>query len=144
MQRIGSFVVLMGLVAGALVGCDNATSIPQGAQQVHVVATTTDVHVDPTNVRAGDVYLVLSVPDSGVDFIQTASGGSASPGPLSEADVARLATGDEQGFSFEALSVSCCGNVYKKTLVAGKYAITLRATNPGSPPLSTAILDVVP
>jgi len=59
MQRFGTVVILVGLLAGLLVGCDGSARIPPGAQQVHVVATDTEVRMDPPTVHAGDVYLVL-------------------------------------------------------------------------------------
>jgi hypothetical protein len=67
-----SFVRLVAvilLLAGGLAGCERATAIPPGAQQVHVIASETEIHLNPTTVRAGDVYLVLDVPQRGVELI---------------------------------------------------------------------------
>jgi hypothetical protein len=144
MPRIGPVIVLIGLLAGGLLACEPSTSIPSGAQQVHVVATTTNVSVDPASVHAGDVYLVLDVVNAGVDLIGTQPRADASPGPLSAADLGRLARGDTQGFSMENLSVNCCGKVVKKVLVPGRYAIVPAGTEDGTPPPSIAVLEVMP
>jgi hypothetical protein len=144
MPRMGSIIVLIAVLAGGLLGCESSTSIPSGAQQVHVVATTTEVRLDPSSVHAGDVYLVLDVANAGIDLVQTVAGGGASPGPLGTADLGRLAQGDTQGLMMENLSVNCCGKVVKKTLVAGKYALVPAGTEDGHPPPSIAVLDVVP
>jgi hypothetical protein len=144
MPRIGRIVVLIALLAGGLLGCESSTSIPSGAQQVHVVATTTNVRLDPASVRAGDVYLVLDVANGGVDLIQSVPSANASPGPLAAADLDRLAQGDTQGLMMENLSVGCCGKVFKKNLVAGRYAIVPAGTEDGHAPPSIAVLDVVP
>jgi hypothetical protein len=144
MPRIGPIIVLIALLAGGLLGCESSTSIPSGAQQVRVVATTTDVRVDPATAHAGDVYLVLDVPDGGVNLIQTQADAGASPGPLSAADLARLSAGDTQGFSTENLSVGCCGKVVRKTLAQGEYAIVPAGTEDGTPPPAVAILTVGP
>jgi hypothetical protein len=144
MSGIARFVVIIGLLTGGLTGCESSTSIPSGAQQVHVTATTSDVHLDPATARAGDVYLVLDVPDGGVNLIQTQADAGASPGPLSAADLARLSAGDSQGFSTENLSVGCCGNVMRKTLAQGTYAFVPAGTEDGTPPPAVAILAVGP
>jgi hypothetical protein len=144
MSGIGRIILLIGLLAGGLIGCEGSTSIPSGAQEVHVLATTTSVRVDPASVHAGDVYLVLDVPNAGVDLIESVAGANASPGPINTADLARLAQGDTQGLAMENLSVSCCGKVFKKTLVVGRYGIVPAGSEDGHPPPSIAILDVVP
>jgi hypothetical protein len=144
MPGIGRIVVAIALLGGALLGCEPSTSIPSGAQQVHVVASTTDVRLDPASVHAGDVYLVLDVASGGVDLIESVAGANASPGPLTAGDLIGLAKGDTQGLLMENLSVNCCGKVVKKTLVAGKYAIVPAGTEDGHPPPSIAVLDVVP
>jgi hypothetical protein len=139
--------VLVLILVGSIGGCEPApVAIPPGAQQVAVVATTTSVTLRPTEVPAGDVYLVLTFPTQGpgeVWLIQSGSGG------LSDAQLAQLAqTGDAgQGIVAESMSASCCGNVVKKTLTAGKYAIILPGPAGSAavvPPLSTATLVVDP
>ncbi len=144
MPRIAPIIVLVTLLAGGLFGCESSTSIPSGAQQVHVVATTTDVRVDPASIRAGDVYLVLDVASAGVDLIESVPAANASPGPLTAAELDRLAQGDTQGLVMENLSVNCCGKVVKKTLPVGEYAIVPAGTEDGHRPPSIAVLDVVP
>jgi hypothetical protein len=143
MPQIGRIVVIGLLVAG-LVACEPSTSIPSGAQQVHVTATTSGVSLEPATVRPGDVYLVLDVPAAGVGFVQTQAAADASPGPLSATDLARLTQGDLQGFAIESLSVNCCGKVVKKTLAAGKYAIVGGGTQDGTSPSALAVLEVTP
>ena len=144
MPRPGLIVVLIGSLAGVLVACGSSTAVPSGAPQVHVTATTSEVRLDPTTVPAGDVYLVLDVPDAGVDLVQAQAGGAASPGPLTADDLARLAKGDTQGLMMETLSVNCCGKVVKKTLAPGRYAVVPGGTEDGQSPPTVAILQVGP
>jgi len=140
------FVTVILLLAGGLVGCERATAIPSGAQQVHVVASETEIHLNPTTVHAGDVYLVLDVPQRGVELVRSGAQAGVS-GALTDDDLARVAqNADAEGIGIENLTVSCCGNVYKETLTSGKYAILLLDAAPsvGSPPASLAVLQVVP
>jgi hypothetical protein len=146
MVAIARPVIAILVLMGAIVGCESATSIPSGAQQVHVAASETEVHLDPAAVHAGDVYLVLDVPQQGVELVRSGSSAGGS-GPLSDADLARVAkNADAEGIASEALQVSCCGKVFKEALAAGKYAIVLLdpAHSPGNPPVSLAVLEVVP
>jgi len=144
MQQL-RLVAVMALIGG-VGGCEPApVAIPPGAQQVAVVATLTAVTLAPAEVPSGDVYLVLTLPAQGgeLQLARSASGG------LSDDQLAQLAqTGDAgAGVSYEALSASCCGNVVKETLSAGKYAIILPGPSGSAavaPPLSTAILQVGP
>ena len=140
------FVTVIFLLAGGLAGCERATAIPSGGQQVHVIASETEIHLNPTTVHAGDVYLVLDVPQRGVELIRS-SGRAGVSGALTDDDLARVAhNADAEGIGIEILTVSCCGNVYKETLASGKYAILLLDAAPsvGSPPASLAVLQVVP
>jgi len=143
--------VVLFLVA-ATAGCGSATTTPAratpaGAQQVRVVATAGSVHVTPATVQAGDVSFVLDLPPQGVllAFVRSSTGVG---GALSDADLARLAQNeDSEGLTSEVMDVSCCGNVYKKTLAPGKYAFVVhdpRVTQPGLPPVSVAVLEVQP
>jgi hypothetical protein len=144
-----SFVRLITVIlvlAGGLAGCERATAIPSGAQQVHVIASETEVHLYPTSVHAGDVYLVLDVPQRGVELVRSGAQAGVS-GALTDDDLARVArNADAGGIAIEILTVSRCGNVYKETLASGKYAILLLDAGPsaGSPPASLAVLQVVP
>jgi hypothetical protein len=133
------------LLIVTLAGCATRTAIPPGAQAVNVVATDAAVRVDPTAVRAGDVYLVLDVPQRGVELVSR--GGSSAREPLTADDLARLAQNvDSEGLALESLSVSCCGNVFKVALPAGRYAFILldAAAGVGRPPESMAVLEVSP
>jgi hypothetical protein len=113
---------------------------------VHVIASETQIHLNPTTVHAGDVYLVLDVPQRGVELVRSGAQAGVS-GALTDDDLARVArNADAGGIGIEILTVSCCGNVYKETLASGKYAILLLDAAPsvGSPPASLAVLQVVP
>ena len=141
-SRVRSAAVVLMLV-GLLAGCDSATTIPGGAQQVHVDATGATVHLDPATVRAGDVYLVVDLPAGGASFAMLEESG----GPMSDADLARLTqAGDEQGLTTVGIDNSCCGKVHKVTLAAGKYAFVLQADSmrPGVPPPAVTVLQVTP
>jgi hypothetical protein len=164
MRRFGAMVGLVGLLAIVLVGCSRATPIPAGAQQVHVVVTESEVRLEPTTVHAGDVYLVLDAPpDGSFAFVEMQRTDEATPGPLTDDDIARLARGDTEGTAIGGLDAGgCsaaqnaedrgqmgpCGNVMKVVLVEGKYAIvgstpeTRDLTTGRWPPM--AILEVVP
>jgi hypothetical protein len=146
MVSLVRLVTVVLLLTSGLVGCERATSIPPGAQQVHVIASETEIRLNPTTVHAGDVYLVLDVPQRGVELIRS-SGQAGVSGALTDDDLARVAqNADAEGIGIEILTVSCCGNVYKETLASGKYAILLldAASSVGSPPASLAVLQVVP
>jgi hypothetical protein len=138
-------VALLLVVAAA--GCESRTEIPPGAQQVRVTANAASVQVAPGTVHAGDVYLVLDQLPPGVvvAFVRSAS---SAGGSLSTDDLARLAQNvDAAGLSSETMDVSCCGNVYKKTLAPGTYALVVedpRLGRPGLPPRSMAVIDVRP
>jgi hypothetical protein len=112
---------------------------------VNVTATETAVQLDPTTVRAGDVYLVLDVPQRGVELVYR--GGSGARQPLTVDDLARLAqNADAEGLTFESMSLSCCGNVFKVSLPAGRYGLILLdpTASVGQPPASLAVLEVSP
>lgn len=142
MNRLVLAVLVFGLAVGTA-GCESATTIPAGAQQVRVDATATSVQLTPASVHAGDVYLVLGLPQGiALAFVRSSSGGA-----LTDADLARLAQNEDiESISSEAMDVSCCGNVYKRTLAPGKYAFVVHpeSTQPGLPPAAIAVLDVQP
>lgn len=174
MRRLATKVILLGVVAGMLVGCGRGQMpIPAGAQVVHVVATESEVRLDPATVRAGDVYLVLEEPLNGsITFVERSRAGET-PGPLNDDDLERLAHGDTEFTAIGGLTVGCspeqaaedrgqmgpCGNVMKVTVRAGKYAILgpgwiMQETEPSVdptagpdgfvPPTSMAVLEVLP
>jgi hypothetical protein len=140
---IRAVLVLVVVVAG----CESATAVPAGAQQVRVVATPGLLQVTPSTIRAGDVYFVLDLPAQGVRlaFVRSSTGAG---GALSDDELARLAQNvDAEGLTSETLDVSCCGNVYKKTLASGRYAFVVTdptAAQPGLPPRSLATITVEP
>lgn len=156
-------LMLVCLLAGSLAGCGRGqTPIPNGAQQVHVQVIGSEVRLDPATVPAGDVYVVLDTPRSSVGFAQRQATAGATPGPLRDEDLERLARGDTEGTAiggFDLLGCSeeqraedrgrmgPCGNVFKIELTPGKYAFfsgNLDAGASGDGPRSIAILEVSP
>lgn len=145
--RLGIVVAVIGLLAGNLAGCQNTITIPPGAQQVRVAVTDREVRLNPLVVRPGDVYFVFE-PDPATQHVAVAfvhRGGplDPAPAPLSDDDVARL----EQDAGPQGLSIEAgFGRVHKVTLVEGKYAFMLPPDGgqPGVPPLSIAVLEVLP
>jgi hypothetical protein len=85
------------VLIGSVVGCaPPSVVVPSGGQQIHMIATASEVHLEPATVRPGDVYLVLDLPEQGVQlqfvFGGPGSGGSA---PLTDAQLTELSrTGD--------------------------------------------------
>jgi hypothetical protein len=155
----GRLAVLIALLAIATAGCwRGQATIPPGGQQVHVSVTGANVRLDPATVPAGDVYVVLDTPGSSVGFASRQDRAEATPGPLSDDDLARLALGDTQGTAISGFdNVGCsadqraedwglmgyCGNVFKETLTPGKYAFFIGDPE-GGRPRSIAVLEVVP
>lgn len=156
-------VVLSVALALAVVGCDRAAPIPPGAQVIDVTIRGQEVVLEPPTATAGDLYLVVDgPPNSSLSFVQSKTSAEASEGPLSDADLARLARGDTElmsigGFQPGGCSpaqaaedrgkMGPCGNVMKIVVVPGKYALLA-----GAPDLDPAtgkalpvtVLDVVP
>jgi hypothetical protein len=163
MSRFANTRLILGLVGGIATGCSvGLTPVPSGAQQVHMADTDASMSLQPATVRAGDVYVVLDGPRQSVVLVSQKRTAEATPGPMSDDDLARLRWGDTEGTSTESLSVTCsaeqraaargqvgeCGNVYRFTLAPGKYAF-LPAPPDGRPsgPQSVgplAILEVSP
>jgi hypothetical protein len=131
-----------GVLALVVAGCGlGEATIPSGAQMVHLVATASVVSLDPATVHAGDVYLQLDESADGGSFlfVERKAEATATPGPLTDDDLARLARGDTMGTSISGAGPSCigpqeagrghlaapgvCGNVFKFALGPGKYAI---------------------
>jgi hypothetical protein len=143
-------IILLGLLASC---GERAATIPAGAQQVHVAVTEAGIRLDPVNVPAGDVYVVLDTPGSSVGFLQ------GQDGPLSDETLARVTqTGDSEGTSMQSFDqVGCsdeqraedlgqlgpCGNVSKVVLRPGKYAF-FTGDLPAGPPRSLAVLEAMP
>jgi hypothetical protein len=137
-------------------------AVPAGVQLVTITVTGSAVRLDPTTVRAGDVYVVLETPNASVGFVQRKSTAEERPGPLTDDDLARLARGDTEGTAIGGFDDSgCspeqraedrgrtgpCGNVFKLVLGAGKYAFfagDLDGAPPGDYSGSIAVLEVLP
>ena len=175
MQPLKMSIIPIALLTSLVVGCGRGqTPIPPGAQVVHVVATESEVRLDPASVQAGDVYLVLDEPvDGSFSFVERKRTAAETPGPLGDDDLERLAQGDTEGTSIGSFSIGCdaaqqaedrgqmgyCGNVWKVSLVEGKYAIlgpgwteqeTEASVDPTADPAgfiappSMAVLEVLP
>ena len=103
MRPSKTMVISLGLLAGALAGCAGPTSVPPGAQQVHVVVSGSEVRLEPATARAGDIYFVIDTPGAAVSWVQRKSTEEETPGPMSDTDLARLARGDSQGMIVHVL-----------------------------------------
>jgi hypothetical protein len=124
------------------------------------------IQLDPARVHFGDnIYLVLEPPTDHVVFIEGKPTAEAVPGPLTDADLAHLATGDLQGTSLQGFEMTgCagdafeadhgklrvpgnCGNVFwLPDLEPGTYALLLEdpAGLPEGAPIIMAVLEVTP
>jgi hypothetical protein len=108
------------------------------------------VGLSPDTVRAGEVYFIVDEPDdpsghAGFTFVSRGypGMGGGDPEPMSDEDVARLAQGDYQGTALEG---GWAGQA-RYTLREGNYVFLLfgpRGDQPGVPPLSMAVLEVLP
>jgi hypothetical protein len=156
-------LLLSVVLALAVVGCDRATAIPPGAQVINVTIAGPNVVLDPPTATAGDVYLVVDAPpNSSLSFVEAQAAPDAVPGPLSDADLARLARGDTAltsitGFDPGGCSadqaaadrgkMGPCGNVMKIVVVPGTYAFLSGAPEPDPATgkvLPITVLDVAP
>ncbi len=150
---IGALLSLV-LGPGVLGGCSHSPiTVPSGGQEVHVTVNGDTVRLEPTSVRAGDIYLVLEIPDTDVTLVESMAAADAPPGPLSDADLDRVAHGDtfhtSQTSGFP--SGEPHGNVSLLVLTPGKYAFVadapemLAARSGGViPPEFMAVLTVLP
>lgn len=160
MHRRSTGILLVGLLTGLLAGCGRGQSpVPSGAQEVHVTVTDSEVRLNPATAHAGDVYVVLDTPGSGVGFVRRQTTAQEAPGPLTDDDLARIRQGgDAQGFNMSGFAAGgCdasqdledfgrmgpCGNVELVVLSAGKYVFFSGVLELG-PPTSMAILEVLP
>ncbi len=159
-------VALLLLGPVMLAACASNPTPPPDAQYVRVLANQAAIQLDPTAVRVGnDIYLVLEPPTDHVVFIEGMPTADAVPGSLTDADLARLATGDLQGTSLQGFEMTgCagdaleadrgklrvpgnCGNVFwLPDLEPGMYAILLEdpAGRPEGAPIVMAVLEVTP
>jgi len=116
---------LAWLTGSALAIASCGTSIPPGAQQVHLTGTATEVRLEPATVHAGDVYFVV---DGSATLVWHASGDLVDGQllniqGLSDDELDRLArTGDLSQTGISEMGAGYAGNVLKWTLPAGKYA----------------------
>jgi hypothetical protein len=138
-----------------LAACGTGSPIPSGAQQVHVVVSASAVEIEPSTVRAGDVYIALEA--GSLTFVEKMTSPDDEPGPLTPDDLERLRRGDTQGMAISGLDAGgCdpqqnadargqtgpCGNVMLVTVSPGAYAIVGGPPEePGSP---IGVLEVVP
>jgi hypothetical protein len=135
-------VAIVTVLVAMLAGCGQGqATVPSGAQLVHLVATQSEVRLSPATVHAGDIFIQLDeLLDGGsFTFVVGAASATATPGPMSDNDLERLAHGDTQGTGQSSYGPSCsgpqgadvghlsapgvCGDVWKIALVPGKYAI---------------------
>ena len=119
--------------------------IPTGALVGHIVITGDELTIEPSTVPAGDVYFAVDGPVDGLGFV-TGGGVGSEIEPLTDADVARLARGDRQGFAYVYGMVGEDDIVYFLGLTAGKYAFILDpdGAGPGEVPRAMAVLTVLP
>ena len=138
--------VVLGVMLVAVWG--SPPKIPIGAQAVRIVVEGDEVRLDPSTVRAGDVYFVT---DAGTDagghrdvaFVSAGYGSQcppcATPLPMSDEAVARLAEGDYQGTAVEG----GWGGYARFAWLEGKYAFVIASSEgeaQGIPPDSIAVL----
>jgi hypothetical protein len=137
--------------------------VPADAQQVHVTVDRSTVRLTPAQVRAGDVYVILDEPTTSVAFVQGKHTADATPGALSDDDLARLARGDTEGTALGGFDVvGCdatqraaarnqtkvpggCGNAFLVPLTPGSYTFMTgdpAVIAPAKPQI--AVLTVLP
>lgn len=151
LPRFGG-VVLPLLVAGMLAGCGHdPITVPRGAQEVHVVVNGDMVDLQPSTVRAGDVYLVIDNPGTSVTLVERKATPDESPGPLSDAELDRVAHGDTFHTAISGFENGRFGNVGKLVVAPGSYVFvtgdpTVLAEKSGGviPPGSLGVLRVLP
>ena len=160
----GQSRVAMGilLISVSLAACGRGqTPIPAGAQQVHVSVVGSEVRLEPATASAGDIYIVLDTPGSGVGFAQRKRTAQDVPGPLTDEDLDRLAHGDTEGTAIGGFDdhgcspeqraqdhgrMGPCGNVFKIVVTPGTYAFFTGNLEgePGASARSITVLAVVP
>jgi hypothetical protein len=164
-MRYAGLILWAACLVGLVAACGPVQKpVPADAQQVHVIADRSTVRLIPTQVRAGEMYVILDEPTTSVAFVQGKHSADATPGPLTADDLARLARGDTQGTSIGGFDVvGCdatqraaarnqtkvpggCGNAFLMTLTPGSYAFMTGDPTALTAPakVQIAILDVLP
>jgi hypothetical protein len=132
-------LALVGVLALLLSGTVRSrTPIPDGAQQVDIVVSSSQVRLGPTTVDAGEVYLLLDTPRSSVTFTDE---------ELLPTDFPTRGEFDLRGCSDAQRAedrgqMGYCGNVFKVTLSAGTYVFF--STDADGSGQALARLEVVP
>ena len=150
-------------IALALAGCGSGTTVPSGAQLLHVTVEGPSIRAEPAGgLHAGQLYVVLETLGSSTTFVQAQRTADGPPEPLNDNDVARLSAGDLEHTRSEAFGPVCagpdgeagrgqlarsggCGNVFLVVVRAGKYAFLTggpAGASPGS--VAIAVFEVLP
>jgi hypothetical protein len=144
--------------------CATRTVIPPGAQQVRLESTPETVHLEPSTVRAGDIYVVID--GSGALLVEKSDAPGARRGFTDDEIAAFIRTGDVFHTAIQTVTAGYAGNVFKLTLGPGRYAFlpiregeavpetdaetrnALCHTDPVAcaalPPLPVTVLEVLP
>jgi hypothetical protein len=159
-QRVGAAVAAVAALGGAVIALvamlvvvwDSPPRIPIDAQTVRIEVDGGEVRLDPSTVRAGDIYFVVDgATDAGghgeFAFVSAGYGEQCppceTPLPMSDEGIARLAQGDYQGTSIEG----GWSEYAKFAVLPGKYAFIVSTSGgdgPGTRPDSIATLEVTP
>lgn len=153
MSRSRGAIAVLIVLAAIAGGCEGHTSIPNGAQQIHVTVVGGAVRLSPATARAGDIYLVMGTPGTDVVLVQKKTTADGPLEPLTDADLDRIAHGDTQ---FTAITGGFAngephGYVTKIVLTPGRYALLIDSPEVLAPQLggvipadSIAILEIQP
>ena len=138
-------VSLLLLVAGCELLFGHRVTIPPSAQVGRIVISGETLTMDPTTVPAGDVYFEIEGSPHDLGWVTGSSEGWPPPA-LSNDDIARLARGGRQGFTFHYGMVGEDNILKFSGLLPGKYAFILNVDDagPGDAPDAIAILTVLP
>jgi hypothetical protein len=79
------------------------------------------VDQQPSTVRAGDVYLVIDNPGTSVTLVERKSTPDESRGPLTDAELDRVARGDTFHTAISGFENGEFGNVGKLVVAPGSY-----------------------
>jgi len=146
--------IALAVVVGTPAACfPGPISVPPEGQRVEVVIDGDTITLDPTTVRAGDVYLVLVRPGTSMLLVERKSTPEETPGPLSEAELDRVRRGDtfHTAITGGFANGEPYGNVSRIVVTPGLYAFLveepeLLAARSGGviPPGKMAVLVVTP